>query len=229
MEDISLQQRVFWFSIFPDCTFNRWLDRREIPGVVDRVWFFRREGKWLRPVDDTSEAYLELFQPLKEGANAEQALIRMLMTPGALQKDPEFVSTKFGFVCELVGTKMCFEMLNDVQKQSSEKVKGEICMDLALIDHCTYQDCPRTLLRFDPNSAEEQAKEVRRQRGAEESLTEAAITGLLNAREPGKIDALRERLQLESCNRNPSIRKRAAALLQKYFLAYGPMTCTACR
>jgi hypothetical protein len=229
-------RKLLWFSYFPNCAFP--YRPEDTVGQVDRIWFLRVDGRWLRPVADNAAPFLGLFQPFSpnndDSESIRRALIRQLLTPEAVARtNREFAEhffDLFGVACEITTEQMCFQILSERYKESAPEVRAEICRFLAgSYDQCPFSDCPRGILY--PGLADHQAEEFQAKRRSNElrDASEERTKELLNSGKPSDREWTRRRLWILSCNFDPLIRRRARELLSRFFPDEEIPSCVTCR
>jgi hypothetical protein len=229
-------RKLLWFSYFPSCAFGH--RPEETIGQVDRIWFLRVDGKWLRPVADNAAPFLGLFQRFSpdhdDSESLRRALVGQLLTPEAVAKTNrafvERFDDLFGVACEITTEEICFQILTDRYNESAPDVRAEICRFLAgSFDQCPFSDCPRGILY--PGLTDHRAEDFQAQRRNNElrDASEERIKELLNSGKLADREWTRRRLWILSCNFDPLIRRRAGELLRRFFPGAEIPTCVNCR
>ena len=227
-------RKVLWFSLFPTCGFGLkpgWAIRS-----VEQVWFLRSEGTWLRPVTDPGGTFVDLFQHFEAASNdsetVRQTLSRYLLNPAASAETEERFIQRFNELfrlsCEIAGEQWSLQVLGDLQRRASPKIRGETCRLLAGdYDQCRFSDCPPGSFypgtdgaRGDQNQAAHKSNDLL-------ESSEEHVKGRLKSGQPREWE--QRQLEVLSCNFDPVIRQRAGKLLRKYFPESRPAPCISCR
>ena len=103
-------------------------------GPIQRVWFLRNEGDYLRPVVDAGSAfYLRLFPKWENDANVDHQakFAELLLTPMANDRTlGEFAkgfSNPASVACEILGEMTCSLRIRDLAKLGDPQLRGAAC------------------------------------------------------------------------------------------------------
>ena len=103
-------------------------------GPIQRVWFLRNEGDYLRPVVDAGSAfYLRLFPKWENDANVDHQakFAELLLTPMANDRTlGEFAkgfSNPASVACEILGEMTCSLRIRDLAKLGDPELRGAAC------------------------------------------------------------------------------------------------------
>jgi len=226
------KENVLWFSYFPNCTFEHY---RPMPNSVQKIWFLRSSGGWLRPITDNTRAYLELFQPFDGGVSQSQielAFARILLTPDAIAQSRQDFAGRLielhSLACTVAGKPECFRLLADLQMQDP-RLRGDICRYLGVVfNQCRLSDCTLEGIPGLPRETGLPLQATRRSAELHE-ISEATVRSLLNSADAAKRRAVLSRLQVLSCNIEPVVSRGAAGLLRKFFPGEQPIPCVPCK
>ena len=222
--------KLLWFSYFPNCTFEQQPGRTS--HAVERLWFLRTDGPWLRPVADNTWTYLELFQPLlyvgASQADLRAALGKILLTPSAVSENTDgflrSLPNLFDLACEVAGDRACYEALGALQERSPSELQGPVCAFLAgFFDECGYTDCAQVVSPFwaGPETHRSQPKRA--------ALSEEIVRRTVESGDNARVKLMLQQLHMLSCNRDSSVRETALAQLRQYFPDDASVPCVRCR
>src|ERR1035438_5337324 len=154
---------------------------------------------------------------------------RYLLNPAAIaETEQQFIQRfyeLFQLSCEIAGEQWSLQVLGDLQRSSSPKLRGEICRFLSGSDQCRVSDCPP--LSFPPGAL---AYGGGRDQDASKSgnLLESSEESVKAHLKSGQTKEEQELLERLSCHFDAVIRQRARKLLRKYFPESQPAPCISC-
>ena len=221
--------KILLFSWFPKCSFGVGKDFDINP--VERIWFLRQEGEWLRPIIDNDSAFFDLFEPFEASASVAETqarFARALLSPKIVAQDqaaffrrlPEF----YELSCQISGSDTCFANLRHMQQEAQPPLRAEICRWLASeYDQCRFPDCPASTLLTGIDMSNFAELDLLRKAHAL-SLTSEETDG--NRVNPYRTPSELRRL---ACNYDPIIQKRARKSLKRYFPAEVLQACVPCK
>jgi hypothetical protein len=198
---------------------------------VERLWFLRADGEWLRPVADNTWTYLELFQPFpptgSSQVDARSALAKVLLTPSAVAENPDaftrLLPDLFGLACEVAGDRACYEALGALQDSSPAEHRGAVCRFLAgYLDQCSDSECYPGVFPLLSTKSQRSQPKMRPMRVEE-------VKRALESGDKDQIKQMTEELHMLSCNRDLSVRQSAQKELLQYFPDDPPIPCVRCR
>jgi hypothetical protein len=180
--------------------------------------------------------FLELFKPLgvpsSDPVLLRRALSRSVLDPSVAAKtDGEFIR-HFSDLLELSiaisDEQWSLQVLGDLYKRVSPNVRAMICYKLAsTYGQCRFSDCPTGLVLQGIDLAKADVEQAARGRRVLRETSEDHVKRYLASGKPRALE--QGALEVLSCNFDPIIRRRAAALLHKYFPESQPPPCISCR
>jgi len=249
-------RKILWFAALSNCTFEDQPHFTSNP--VERLWFFRTDGDWLRPVADNTRVYLELFQPFSphEGANATEvrsALAIILLTPSAVSppgpplplpenkhlptslRTPSAALDKFKDFAELLP--YLFDLACEVAGDHAcyqalgaleRQSPPQLQDDICAFLAESYDQCGYSACPQVQFPLTSGAEAEKRQ-PKRVAIPEGILRNAMASGDKARIQFELGLLHMLSCNRDTSVREITAKQLKEYFPDDPPLPCVPCR